>query len=104
MNYTNFALFGLGVMGIILHNLIQLNKINRRNNGKINIVQYLKLEIFSILINLIAIIVALLVKHEIVQLEQAGKYLGLAFVAIGYMGQSIFVWLFGKAEKKIKEN
>lgn len=104
MNYTNFALFGLGILGIVLHNLVQLNKINRSQNGNINLISYFKLEIFSILINIVAIICALIAKHEIAQLEQAGKWLGLSFITIGYMGQSLLVWLFGRAEKKISDN
>ena len=104
MNYTNLALFGLGILGIVLHNLVQLNKINRSQNGNINIIQYLKLEVFSILINIVAIICALIAKHEVAQLEQAGKWLGLSFITIGYAGQSILVFLMGKAEKKINDN
>ena len=104
MNYTNLALFGLGILGIVLHNLVQLNKINRSQNGNINIIQYLKLEVFSILINIVAIICALIAKHEVAQLEQAGKWLGVSFITIGYAGQSILVFLMGKAEKKLKEH
>jgi hypothetical protein len=104
MDYTNLALFGLGILGIVLHNLVQLNKVNRSQNGNINIIQYLKLEVFSILINIVVIACALIAKHEIKQLEQAGKWLGLSFITIGYMGQSILIFLMGKAEKKINDN
>lgn len=47
--------------------------------------------------------IALLAKHEITQLENVGNWLGLSFVAIGYMAQSIVVAFMGKAEKFIEE-
>jgi hypothetical protein len=104
INYTNLALFGLGLLGIILHNLVQLNKINRSQNGNVNLFQYFKMEIYSILINVIVLVCALIAKHEIKQLEEASKWLGLSFVTIGYMGQSILIFVMGKTEKKINDN
>ena len=100
MNYTNITLFGLGMLGILLHNLVELNKINRDPNTKnFTIKSYFKTEAYSIVISLIVCFVALLVKHEITQLEQVGKWLGLAFMAIGYMGQSLLIFVMGKANK-----
>lgn len=105
MNYTNITLFGLGVLGILLHNLVELNKINRDpNKSNFTIKGYLKIEAFSIIISLIICFVALLVKHEITQLEQVGKWLGLAFMAIGYMGQSLLIFVMGKANKVIEKD
>lgn len=99
MNYTNLALLGLGLLGVLLHNLIEMNKINRAHAGNINIGQYLKIERFSIIISVIVCFVAVMVKTEIKQIEQAGKWLGLAFVAIGYTGQSLLIFAMGKATK-----
>ena len=99
MNYTNLMLFGLAVLGVLLHNLIELNKINRAHEGNINLKQYFKIEIFSIIISLIVSFVAVLVKSEIKQLEQIGNWLGVAFVAIGYMGQSLLIFVMGRASK-----
>lgn len=106
INYTNITLFGLGVLGILLHNLVELNKINKDpNKSNFTIKSYLKTEVFSITISLIVCFVALLVKSEIQQLEQVGKWLGLAFMAIGYMGQSLLIFVMGKANKIVeKEN
>jgi len=92
---------GLGVLGVLLHNLIEMNKINRAASGNLNLGQYLKLERFSIIISIIVVCVAVIIKHEIQQLEQVGKWLGLAFIAIGYMGQSLLVFTMGKASKVI---
>lgn len=47
------------------------------------------------------VVVAAIVKHEIASLEAVGSYLGFGFVAIGYMGQSLLVWIIGRAESKI---
>jgi len=99
MDYTNLTLFGLGLVGIILHNLIKLNDINRANDGNVNILKYWRLERFSILISLIVVVAAIIAKSEIKQLEQVGKWLGLSFIAFGYMAQSIVVKFMGKAQK-----
>lgn len=99
MNYTNLALMGLGLLGVLLHNLIEMNKINRAHEGNINIGQYLKIERFSIIISVIVCFVAVMVKSEIKQLEQIGNWLGVAFVAIGYMGQSLLIFVMGRASK-----
>jgi hypothetical protein len=101
MNYTNFTLYGLGILGVLLHNLVELNKLNKASRGNLNLKQYLRIEAFSIIISLIICFVALLVKTEISQLEQVGKWLGLAFMAIGYMGQSLLIFVMGKANKVI---
>ena len=101
MNYTNITLFGLALLGVLLHNLIELNKINRAQNGNVKLKEYLKLERFSIYISIIVAFVAVMVKTEIKQVEAAGNWLGVAFVAIGYMGQSLLIFVMGKATKTI---
>lgn len=104
INYTNTVLFLLGVLGILLHNLIEMNKINRANGGNINIAKYLKIERFTIIISLMVVFVAILIKQEIKQIEAAGKWMGIAFIAIGYMGQSLLIFAMGKAGKVIDDN
>ena len=103
MSYTNIALFGLGLLGILLHNLVQLNKINKANPGKFSLLNYFKLEVFSIIIAIVMVFTAIIIKVEISQLEQAGKWLGLSFIAIGYMGQSLLIFVMGKANKVIEK-
>jgi len=102
MNYTNLTLFAIGVLGVLLHNLVELNKINKAKKTRVNIGEYLKIEVFSILIALVTIVVAIIIKTEIKQLDNVGRWLGLAFVSIGYMGQSLVIALIGKASKTIK--
>jgi len=107
MNYTDAKLMLFGMLGIILHNLVQLNKINRSSKGKVNgsrvkIIEYIKAEIYSIIICILSVYVAILAKHEIKQLEAVSSWLGLAFVSIGYMGQSLLITFMGKVEDKIK--
>jgi hypothetical protein len=99
MNYTNYILFALGLLGIVIHNLLKMDALNRKQNGEFNFWQYVKLEKFSVLLSICTIGVALLVKHEVKQLEMVGNWLGLAFVAVGYMAQSIIIHFSGRAEK-----
>lgn len=101
MEYTTLVLFGLGFLGILIHNLIKLDSINRQSDGRINLAKYLALERFSILISICVVVVCLIARAEVKQLEAIGNWLGLAFVAIGYMAQSIVVAFMGKAQKYI---
>lgn len=103
MNYTPIVLFLLGILGIVLHNLVELNKLNKATDGNVNFKKYFKLEIFSIIISFIFVIACVIASQEIKQLESVGKWLGLAFVAIGYMGQSILIFFMGKASKYIEQ-
>lgn len=59
------------------------------------------MEMFSIAISLIVCVVAVVISQEIKQIAVAGKWLGLAFMAIGYMGQSLLIFVMGKANKVV---
>ena len=100
-NYTPLLLFILGMLGVILHNLIQLDKINRDNNGNINWIKYVKMERFSILISVIVVTLAVICSQEIRRLAIGGNWLGLGFICLGYMAQSILVFFMKKAKEKI---
>lgn len=102
MDYTVLTLGGLGLLGILIHNLVKLNNINRASDGNINLWKYLRVEIFSILISVCVVVVALIARNEVRQLQQIGSWLGSSFVAIGYMAQSIVVSFMGKAQKIIE--
>lgn len=104
MTYTIYILFALGLLGILLHNLIKMDSLNRKSKGNLNLRQYLALEWISILISVVVVVVALIAQTEIKQLSVVGNYLGLAFVAIGYMAQSIVVSYMGKAEKFLQSD
>lgn len=103
MNYTFIILFSLGLLGVLLHNLMKMDEINKKSNGAFNFGQYIKIERFSILISLILVLVSVMVSQEIKQLHDIGNWLGLSFVAIGYMSQSILVKYSGKAEKILND-
>lgn len=96
MNYSNLMLFGLGILGIILHSLIELKKLK-----VINISDYFKTEWTTMVISLIVISICIVCKSEIKVLDIANDYLGLGFVTIGYMGQSIIIAFLGTIQKKI---
>jgi len=51
MNYTNLVLFALGLFGILIHNLIKVETINRQSEGHFNFKKFLSLEWPSIAIS-----------------------------------------------------
>lgn len=102
MNYTNLVLFALGLFGILIHNLIKVDTLNRQSEGHFDFKKFISLEWPSIAISFSVVGVCLIAKHEVKQLEEVGKWLGLAFVTIGYTAQSIVYKYLGTAEKKIK--
>jgi len=99
MEYNDLVLFGFGAGGILIHSLLKIDDLKRK--GKFSAPTYLSMEWPSISISLIILLLCLMGKHEVSQLEQAGKWLGLAFTTIGYMGQSIFVKIMGRTSKKL---
>lgn len=103
MNYTLLFLFALGALGILLHNLMKMDDLNKKANGNFNFGQYIAIEKFSIMISLIFVIICVMVSQEIKKLHDIGNWLGLSFVAIGYMSQSIIVKFSGKAEKILND-
>ena len=105
MEYTNYILFALGFLGILMHNLVKVESINRQTQGNFKIWPFIKLEWPSIFLSLCVVFVCLIAKSEIKQLEAVGSWLGLSFVAIGYMAQSLIYTFIGKVQKIIdKEN
>ena len=101
MTYTLYILFALGLLGILLHNLIKMDSLNRKSKGNLNLRQYLALEWISILISVVVVVVALIAQTEIKQLSVVDNC--LAFVSIGYMAQSIIVTYMGRAESFLHE-
>jgi len=92
MIIDELILAGLGILGIVFHNLVQLNKLNRETNGNANIANYWKLEKYSILISVLMILGAVFCVKELDQLENFKEWKGIGFIAIGYMGQSLLIW------------
>lgn len=101
MTYTPLILGGLGLAGILLHNLVQLAKINKATNGDANLMQYWKLEKYSILIAVLMVGASILMINELTQIEYFANWKGIGMIAIGYMGQSLLVFVMGVADKKI---
>lgn len=104
MIYSNLLLFSLGLLGVVLHNLVKINEINKDpNKGTFRFNTYLKTEWASIAISAIVVFVAVLVKNEIKQLSIAANWLGVGFVAVGYMAQSLLISFMGKAQKTLND-
>jgi hypothetical protein len=91
----------MGIIGILLHNLVKLDSLNRANSGIVNLGKYIAIERFSIIISVLVVIGATIGSQEIKQLEFAGKWLSLGFLAIGYLAQSILVKVMGKAQSYV---
>lgn len=104
MSYQIFTLLACGIFGILVHNLMKIEAINRKENGNFKLGPFFKLEWPSIAISLCVCIVALIARTEIRQLRELGNYLMLGFFAIGYMAQSIVYHFMGKAEKKLNQS
>ena len=98
MEYTQIVLFLGGILGIILHNLIKLDTINRANAGSVNFKKYIALERFTLLISLFVVVACVMGSHEIKKLRDAGDWLFFGFIGIGYLAQSLLVKMMGKAQ------
>lgn len=103
INYTQLTLLAFGIAGILLHNFIKMDTLNKKEGANFSFVKYLKMERFSILVALIIVALSVVGSQEVRQLQLVGKWLGFGFVAIGYMGQSILIRYMGKASKVIGE-
>jgi len=102
--YTRATLFLLGLLGLLSHNFVELNKQNRATNGKLNLIMYFKLEVFSIAISITADLVSTLLSDEIYKALTKIGYewlLGVSFFLIGYFGQSLLIFIVGKANAAI---
>lgn len=98
--YTHLTLIGLGLIGILLHNLVKLNDLKKANDqGDVNYKLYFKKESISILISVIFVMGLTWTSQEIKELANAGKYLGLSFFFAGYFGQSILLRAVAWAQK-----
>jgi hypothetical protein len=101
--YTPILLAALGMIGILLHNLVKLDSLNRAANGKVNFWAYIAVERFSIIISILVVIGATITSQEVQELARAGKWLGVGFIAIGYLAQSILVKLMGTAQRYLNK-
>jgi hypothetical protein len=102
MTYTPLILFGLGLSGVLFHNLIKLNNINRKNKGIVNYKEYFALERFSIMISILFVGFLIVVKSEIAGVETINKWIGTAFGMAGYLAQSLIVSFTSSTETFIK--
>jgi hypothetical protein len=97
MQYNDLVLFAFGFGGVMIHNLTKISELQKK--GNFNFHKYYATEWAAITTSLIVVALCIAGKHEVAQLDQAGKWLGLAFTTIGYMGQSLLVKWMGKANK-----
>lgn len=100
-NYTSYVLAMLGLVGVLLHNFVKMDSLNKQGKGKFSVIGYVQVEMFSILISVFVVGLCAYLSHEIRELEYAGKYLGLFFVALGYFAQSVLVKFTNRAQKML---
>ena len=91
MTYTPLILFGLGLFGVLVHNLKKLNEINRKNKGTVNYTEYFAIEKFSILISICFIGFLVVIKSEVSAVEYINKWIGTCFALAGFSAQSIIL-------------
>jgi hypothetical protein len=99
MNSTILILLASGILGILTHNLMKIDKLNRRTDGCFNAKQFFKLEWASIMISFCVVSAALIGRYQISELYNAGKWLFLAFYFIGLGAQSIAGAAAGRSER-----
>ena len=104
MEYTKIVLFLLKAFGIVLHNLIKLDGINRQKQREYKSVEILAHGTVQYYHFGDRGLVCLIPKQEVKQLQQVGNWkLGLAFVAIILWRKSIVVSLWVRLRKIIND-
>lgn len=102
MTYTHATLAAFGLIGVLLHTLIELNQLKKSNpNGDVNYAKYFKMEWISILISVIVVGLLVWTSQEVTELANAGKWLGIGFIASGYLAQSLLIKFMGRAQNII---
>jgi len=92
-------LFLMGFAGVVLHLLMKMDDVNKQSPGKINFKSFLVMEWIPTLISIIVVSVLIPFSQKIATIQQIGDWAGLAYIAIGYMGQSILYKFMKKADK-----
>ncbi len=98
-SYTITMLFGLSIMGILLHWLVDLKKAQSQDVA-CTMGHYVQKTWISSLISLIICSIAIMVRHELNKIPDFSAWEGGAMVTIGYMGDSLLPLVFGFAKSK----
>lgn len=92
---------GLGLGGMLLHLLMDIRRLVKNQDGVVDYKKYFRVSWVDFMISIVVIVLADMVKTEIKQLQYADKFLGLGFIAIGYMSDSLVASLMGRVQKYI---
>lgn len=102
ITYTHATLALFGLLGVLLHTLVELNGLKKANpNGDVDYIKYFKMEWISILISVIVVGLLVWTSQEVTELANAGKWLGIGFIASGYLAQSLLIKFMGRAQNII---
>jgi hypothetical protein len=99
---TILLLFASGMLGILTHNFMKIEKINRATNGAFNPAIFFRLEWPSIAISFCVLFACLIGREEIKELQFVGNWLALGFFGIGLAAQSIAYNFKSKSDGHIK--
>jgi hypothetical protein len=119
MNYL--IMFVGGLLGIFLHSLVKIRAINKRlpsENYKSVFVEYWKFEWASIILSVIAVLTAMFISSEYLNIKETDKspagiyellqyrvaqFLKTTFVVLGFCAQAAVNAFLGVTEKKLQQ-
>jgi hypothetical protein len=90
-----------GLLGILTHNLMKIDSLNRKANGDFKFKPFLRLEWPSLSISVIVVILCTVGQVVIPKLQAVGLPLIFGFYTIGLAAQSLAYYFKGRAEKAI---
>lgn len=91
-----------GLLGILVHNFMKIDALNRANPDKFNLLSFWKVEWASIALSVCFLIAMLIARTQIQELERVGKWLSVGFFCIGLCAQSIAYYLKNRTESEVK--
>lgn len=91
------------ILGILTHNFMKIDKLNRANPGQFNLKTYMQLEWASMCISACVMCAALIGQALDKDLNLAGWKLALGSYCIGLASQSVAYFLKNRTETEIKK-
>jgi hypothetical protein len=105
MNYSILILFAAGLFGQLAHAFKKTDEKNKSQEAPYTLKNYWDKNKYGMLMVTICLFVCAFYHDEVKRLKEVEDFLGLAFFAFGYMGDSVFpslLELVNKITDKIK--
>lgn len=91
---TNEKMIVMGMIGVLVHNLIQVDKRNK-SGKRFDILAYYRTEWASVVLSILLVVGAVIAKDEIKSIKAGsivmGDYFAIFMALWGYSGQSLFL-------------